>query len=468
MNKKATKVISTILLIVVVFQIFFPSLSFAENSVDVNSDTPLDAAKKNPSYTEPSVDPLDGQTPTPQREDRDGNPLTDGERDNDDINYDRRRMAENLTSGTAPRREGEESGVLKAGKYLITFVLNIFAKIIAWPLAAINTLLTLMYWEEPPKDIDSEQYKGIKTHLFTLENLFYNRVKILDANIFRKSEKPNGTNQSIKDNVATWTATIREISLVIILFIMLYLAIMLIVSTVQGKPAARANYQSFFIDIFISIFLAFMAPFFVAIVMYASDILTDLIREVAKALISQDNLNFEKVIIYSYADVKQFITNPTTNLINTVSYIILIILQIKFLWIFTRRFLSIAFLTMISPLISITYAVDKFKDGKTQVFTSWAAEVTRLAFLTPFYAAMYTIFAIAMGSLAEKAPLLGVGFLVFFGQIEKVLKETFGLSKLVGVKSVDDYSFDAQLLKDREEKKKKDKKKKEEEAEEEE
>lgn len=460
MNKKTIRLISLILLITVIFKMLFPSFIFAaDSSLDPSNETIFEGTNKNPTFNS-SRDPRDPDVQLEPRTDDEGNPLTDGERQNEDIDYSREDVTNDLLSGSAPKRETDEgSGILSAGTNILTFILSIFATTFAKIPAAIYILLNFMYHEEPPKDIDSEQYKGIKTHLFTLENLFFNRVRILDANIFKKSDKPNGTNQSIKDNVATWTATIREIALVIILFIMVYLAIRLIVATIQQKPAARANYKSFLIDIFISVFLAFLAPFFVAIVMYASEILTDIIREIAKTLISQDNLNFEKVIIYSFMDVFGFITNPTTKLINTISFILLVTMHVKFLWMFTRRFLSIAFLTMISPLISITYAIDKFKDGETQVFKSWAQEVSRLAFLMPLYAGMYTVFAIAMSPLAEKAPILGLVFLLFFGQIEKVIKETFDMKSLVGVKSAGDYTFNAGALKSKQDEEKKKKQK---------
>lgn len=467
MKKRHIRIIAIMLLIISSFKMLFPSILVAENTIDTNTSI-TESLGNNPSFR-PSVSPADGETPVKNEKDEDGNDVSDGDRTNDNIDYPVDSTVEGINSGSTPRTPLHEgTSILTAGRNIMSFVLSILAGIVAIIPTGFHMLFTFMYWEEPPKDINSEQYKGIKTSLFTLENLFFNRVKILDANIFRKNENPNGTNQSIKDNVAKWNYILRSISLVVLLFIMAYLAVRLIIASVKDKPEARANYKSFMTDIVISVFLAFTLHIYVAVISYGADALTAIIENVAKALINQDILNFEKVIIYSFYDVKGFFTTPTKKLINTISFIILVALHGKFIWIFTQRFLTIAFLTIVSPFISITYAVDKFKDGKTQVLSKWMKEITRLVFLMPLYAGMYTVFAIAMGNLAEKAPILGLLFLLFFGKIEKVIKELFNMRSLTGVKSTEDYSFSAGVNKARLDKIKKDEEKKKKKKEEEE
>lgn len=440
--KKSKKIIAIFMLVMLLFQIIYPS-SFA---LEEPNKSIGEIIKENPSAGL-TKDPETGQD-LPQATDNEGNPLKDGERENNNIDYDMNEVANNSLTGTAPRMEGDkQNSALKGGTNIITFVLSVVATFMSRSFAAIYIGLNALYWEEPPKDVDNELYKGVKTQLFTLENLFFNRVKILDANIFRASEKPDGTNQSIKDNVAKWTAIFRSISVVIILIIIAYLAIRLIISTIKESPEARANYKMFFIDIIKSLLLAFFAPVFVAIVLYAADFTTSLIWDIAKVMLSKDYLNFEKVIIYSMFDVKGFFTNPTKKLINTISFMILVSMHIKFVWLFMRRFLTLAFLTIVSPIISITYAVDKFKDGKTQVFVGWAEEIVRLAFLMPLYAGIYTVFVIALGGLVEKVPLLGIVFLLLFSRVEKLVKELFNMKNVIGVKDSDAYSFEPPAIK---------------------
>lgn len=434
--KRSKKLIATILLTILLFQIIYPT------SYAANPETPTmgSVIKDNPS-SGLSKDPETGED-LPEKTDNEGNKLKDGDRENENIDYDMNEVIENSLSGTAPRREGDkQNSLLKAGTNIIAFVLSIIATFMAKSFSAIYIVLNALYWEEPPKDIDSEQYKGVKTQLFTLENLFFNRVKILDANIFRKSEKPNGTNQSIKDNVAQWTAIFRQIALVILLLVIGYLSIRLIISTIKEKPEARANYKLLIIDVVKSVALAFLSPIFVAIVLYMADFTTYIIWQIAKTMLQSDHLNFEKVIIYSMFDIKGFFTNPTKKLINTISFMLLVSMHIKFVILFMKRLLTISFLTIVSPIISITYAIDNYKDGKTQVFVGWAEEVVRLAFLMPLYAGIYTIFVIALGNLAEKVPLLGIVFLLLFTRVEKIVKELFNMKNTVGVKDSDAYSF---------------------------
>ena len=169
MRKKHIRMIASILLIMIIFKMFFPSFILATSTIN-KDDTITNALKKNPAFN-PSVSPDDGKTPTPPKKDENGNEIKDGERTNDNIDYSVEQTLEGINEGTTPRTEmSEDNVVLKVGRNIISFLLSVLASYLAIIPAAFYTAFTLMYWEEPPKDIDSEQYKGIKSNVFTLEN----------------------------------------------------------------------------------------------------------------------------------------------------------------------------------------------------------------------------------------------------------------------------------------------------------
>ena len=58
----------------------------------------------------------------------------------------------------------------------------------------------------------------------------------------------------------------------------------------------------------------------------------------------------------------------------TVLFLILVFYTIAFLVVYIKRVIMLAFLTMIAPLVAMTYPLDKMKDGNAQAFNMWVKE----------------------------------------------------------------------------------------------
>ena len=56
---------------------------------------------------------------------------------------------------------------------------------------------------------------------------------------------------------------------------------------------------------------------------------------------------------------------------STIVYCMMVFQTISFLIMYIKRMLTIGFLIIIAPLITITYAIDKMGDGKSQVLDAW-------------------------------------------------------------------------------------------------
>ena len=57
-----------------------------------------------------------------------------------------------------------------------------------------------------------------------------------------------------------------------------------------------------------------------------------------------------------------------------VMYIALIVYTIKFTIVYLKRVLNMAFLTLIAPIVALTYPIDKLKSGRAQGFNMWLKE----------------------------------------------------------------------------------------------
>ena len=88
-----------------------------------------------------------------------------------------------------------------------------------------------------------------------------------------------------------------------------------------------------------------------------------------------------------------------------------------------------AFLTMIAPLVALTYPIDKINDGQAQGFNKWLKEYLFNLLLQPLHLLLYTILVSSAYELASTNviyALVAIGFLI---PAEKLMRGFFGFEK---------------------------------------
>ena len=88
-----------------------------------------------------------------------------------------------------------------------------------------------------------------------------------------------------------------------------------------------------------------------------------------------------------------------------------------------------AFLTIIAPLVAMTYPLDKINDGKAQAFNMWFKEYIFNLLIQPMHLILYTILVSSAFKLASENiiySLVAIGFMV---PSEKLLRKFFGFEK---------------------------------------
>ena len=113
----------------------------------------------------------------------------------------------------------------------------------------------------------------------------------------------------------------------------------------------------------------------------------------------------------------------------TVIYIAFIIYTVMFTFIYFKRFLYMAFFTMIAPLVALTYPLDKMRDGKAQAFNLWFKEYTMNAILQPVHLILYTVLVSSAMELAIENPIYAIFAIAFLLPAEKFIKKMFGLDR---------------------------------------
>lgn len=113
----------------------------------------------------------------------------------------------------------------------------------------------------------------------------------------------------------------------------------------------------------------------------------------------------------------------------TIIYFVLVIYTIMFLVKYIKRVIYMAFLTLISPLVALTYPMDKMSDGKAQAFDMWTKEYIFNLLIQPFHLLLYTILVGSAMDLATNNMLYAIVAIGFMLQAEKILRRFFGFEK---------------------------------------
>lgn len=110
-------------------------------------------------------------------------------------------------------------------------------------------------------------------------------------------------------------------------------------------------------------------------------------------------------------------------------YLVLVVYTIIFIFKYLKRFMYMAFLTLIAPVIAFTYPIDKIKDGSAQAFNKWLTEYLFNALLQPLHLLIYVVLIGTATDLVKVNFIYAIVALAFINQAEKILREFFGLNK---------------------------------------
>lgn len=89
----------------------------------------------------------------------------------------------------------------------------------------------------------------------------------------------------------------------------------------------------------------------------------------------------------------------------------------------------LAFLTMIAPLVAMTYPLDKMNDGNAQAFNMWIKEYVFNLLIQPFHLILYTMLVGSAIDFAHKNMIYAIVAIGFIFQAEKILRKFFGFDK---------------------------------------
>lgn len=263
----------------------------------------------------------------------------------------------------------------------------------------------------------------------------------------------------LRETLSKWYLALRNFAIVMLLCILVYIGIRIVLSSTAKD---KSKYKQLLLDWVVAMCLLFVLHYIMSFALYMTESLNKLFQKQSSTyLVQLPNLKDYKLQSNTEgseteSSIKSALENEEgfvwpTNLMGvlrlemqlsdaeneadysqigyTIAYLVLVIYTIMFAIIYIKRVIYMAFLTLISPLVVMTYPLDKMNDGKAQAFSMWIKEYLFTLLIQPVHALLYTIFismAIDFAKTNVVYCLVCIGFIL---QAEKILRKFFGFEK---------------------------------------
>lgn len=323
-----------------------------------------------------------------------------------------------------------------------------------------------------PDDINLPVYQ------ISPEQIFSNKVLLFDVDFFNpkedqvaKDEEGNelkdengnsfileSTAKTLRNIISNWYVVLRDISLVALLSILVYIGIRIIISSTSND---KAKYKQMLVDWIVAICLLFVMQYIMSFANMIVGKITEMISDIDyskgyTSLVEDEKGKIEDKLEEMGYDVSKLkitedghdFINWKTNLMGiarlnaqmakkensgyagyAIMFFILVLFTLFFIFTYLKRVLYMAFLTIIAPLVALTYPIDKINDGKAQAFDMWFKEYVFNLLIQPLHLILYTVLVTSAFELAATNMIYSLVALGFMIPAEKLLRKFFGFEK---------------------------------------
>lgn len=282
-----------------------------------------------------------------------------------------------------------------------------------------------------------------------------------------KTSKQNMATE-LRATVSKWYVTLRNIALVAMMIILVYIGIRMLLSTIASD---KAKYKQMLQDWFMALLLLFLMHYIMAFSVKIVEKVTNIVdssvdKKQYFSLIpfssdSSKAKKFKEFVqeaglqdCYITADGQQtqdeddakgilyptnlmgyiridaeLTTFGTVYIGKALCYFILVLMTIYFVFTYLKRVLYMAFLTIIAPLVAVTYPIDKINDGSAQGFDRWFKEYVFNLLIQPLHLVLYYILVTSAWNLSSTNIIYSLVALGFMIPAEKLLRSFFGFEK---------------------------------------
>ena len=294
--------------------------------------------------------------------------------------------------------------------------------------------------------------------LISPAEIFNGLIPVFDINFINpmtEDQEGNDVTDSpaiaLQQTISNWYVALRNLVLVVYMVILLYIGIRIVISSTAGEKAKyKEHVKDWLIGLLILVFMHYIMAFSIEIVKKIDEVLIQsnkgieiLLPKDAENDIDSSSLEdmgiieeregevYFKTNLMGEARIKQQQENRSIwdKIGYTIIYLVLVFYTLMFTVKYLKRVVYMAFLTVMAPIMSLTYPIDKMKDGKSQAFDMWLKEYLFNLLLQPLHLVLYTVTVGMAMDLAEQNMLYALVAIGFLLPAEKLLRKFFGFEK---------------------------------------
>ncbi|MBQ7409996.1 MAG: hypothetical protein IJW20_01265 [Clostridia bacterium] len=326
-----------------------------------------------------------------------------------------------------------------AGVSAIGQVLGLLARLINIFIVQVDVIMGLLTVTEEG---------GQSEFWLTIDRIVFNRIALFNINYFDTEDTynvgelevtSNASNIAIKEGITTVYYMCRLLATIILLLVLIYIGIRMALSTVASD---QAKYKKMLMSWIESLIYVFVMAYIMVLIIEFGELLTGIFYDIRCQLLDAQTGTakdlFEDTIRSKTLDLV-FSFEGLQLVIWSIVYWVLLFTEMKFFWLYLKRLLMIGLLIIISPLITVTYSIDKVGDGKAQVFSSWLKEFIVNVLIQPLHALLYLIFVFTANSIATYSPIVAVALLMVVGSAERMVKVVFDMKGLTSLRGINKF-----------------------------
>ena len=317
----------------------------------------------------------------------------------------------------------------------ITNAIGGIVSVMYWPLRIKMVAISFVIGEVVVTSIAAAD--GGDVLFVTPFEVFFNKVTLTNPNFF-DTAAADSASAKFRTKVAQWYYNIRAVALGGLLVVGVYVGIRMALSTLSED---KAKYKRMLTDFVMSIALLFLMQYIILFILEFNNVIVLILEKMVNSL--EGEMDVEGAL-WTLAG-NALIGIGINSLTSTFAYTGIIILTFCFVIAYINRMLKVGFLIIISPLITITYAIDKMKDNKSQALDTWFKELLYTILIQPFHCIIYMSYiSVCLGLLTNGNTAFGWGSilgseynrlaggilaifcLLFIKQAEKIVRTIFG------------------------------------------
>ena len=264
----------------------------------------------------------------------------------------------------------------------------------------------------------------------TLQDILFNNIELTSIDFF--STSTDNTVNKLRDNVAIWYVAIRNLSVIILAVILLYVGIRMAISSVAED---KARYKHMLANWVTSIALLFVLHYIMEAVIGINNSLVNIMGNASGDSLTTGADNYNNVT----NEFAKAAYDPGVSTISGITYaliyLLLCVMTFIFLLTYLKRMITIAFLIMIAPVITITYSIDKMGDGKSQALNAWLKEFIYNILIQPFHCIIFLALVNTSFNMLNTTSdgiddklggaVLAIVMVIFLYQAEDIIKNIF-------------------------------------------